>query len=277
MSKRLWNRLPLLILLAASLPANGAVPPGRVKPEDEAPPLAGLTAKPEDSEAAEARGSELFAKLVERNDDRARRLERYTGTREYELRNDKDQLAAREVVRMEFRAPDSKSFKTISAEGSSWIRRFVFRGLISSETEAASGREHRDSSITQPNYSFRYLGEEALDGRPCYVVYATPKRVDKYLFEGTVWIDSQDYAVAKIDGHPAKNPSFWIKRVNWVRRYGKVGDFWLPQKDVTYTDVRIFGRKKLVISYQDYVVNSGQSERGNPGMDRKPAVTVGGN
>lgn len=259
MSKRMLNRLPLVILFASSLHVYGAVPPGRAQAEDDDPPLAGLAAKPQDAAAAEARGSELFSKLVERNDERARLLERYSGTREYELRNDKDQLSARQVVRVEFRAPDSKSFQTVSEEGSKWIRRFVFKGLIASETEAASGREHRDSSITQLNYSFRYLGQENLDGRPCYVVYATPKRVDKYLFEGTVWIDSQDVAVAKIDGHPAKSPSFWIKRVDWVRRYGRVGDFWLPMKDVTFTQIRIFGRKKLVINYQDYVVNSGQA------------------
>ncbi|MGE5326884.1 MAG: hypothetical protein ACM3NO_07580 [Deltaproteobacteria bacterium] len=261
MSKRMLSRLSLVILFASSLHAYGAAPPVRARGEDDDSIPARLSAKPENAAAAEARGSELFSKLVERNDERARLLERYSGTREYELRNDKDQLSAREVVRVEFRAPDSKSFQTVSEEGSKWIRRFVFKGLIASETEAASGREHRDSSITQLNYSFRYLGQENLDGRPCYVVYATPKRVDKYLFEGTVWIDSQDVAVAKIDGHPAKSPSFWIRRVDWVRRYGKVGDFWLPQKDVTFTDVRIFGRKKLVINYQGYVVNSGQAVR----------------
>jgi hypothetical protein len=275
MSKHPWNRLSLLILLASSLHVYGAVPSGKEKSEDE-PPLAGLSGKPANAATAEARGSELFLKLVERNDDRTRRLEHYTGTREYELRNADDRLAARQVVRVEFRAPDSKTFQTVSEEGSKWIRRFVFKGLISSETEAAAGREHRDSSITQLNYSFRYLGEESLDGRPCYVVYATPKRVDKYLFEGIVWIDVQDYAVVKIDGRPAKNPSFWIKRVNWIRRYGKVGDFWLPQKDVTYTDVRIFGKKKLVISYQDYVVNPEHAQRGNPGVNSEAEIAVSG-
>jgi hypothetical protein len=253
----------LFALMAAAIPVYGTAPADGEKSKDNgAPPLSSLAAPPADAAAAEARGSELFLKLVERNDDRTRRLERFTGTRDYELRNDKDQLSARQVVRVEFHAPDSKNFQTVSEEGSKWIRRFVFQGLINSESEASSGREHRDSSITPLNYSFRYLGEEDLDGHSCYVVYATPKRLDKYLFEGTVWIDSRDFAVAKIDGHPAKNPSFWIKRVNWVRRYGKVGDFWLPLKDVTYTDVKIFGRKKLIISYQDYVVNPAVTERG---------------
>jgi hypothetical protein len=251
-----------LVVLLAVLSLRGAERPVAQKIEGDAATFAAgdSVSQPDPAEAA-AKGSELFQELVARNDDRTRRLESYTGIRQYELRNDKDQLSARTVVRVEFRAPDTKTFETVSEEGSKWIRRFVFKGLIDSEAEAAGGREHRDSSITPHNYAFRYLGEQDLEGEHCYVVYATPKRTDKYLFEGQVWIDSQDFAVSKIAGHPAKNPSFWIKRVDWVRRYGKIGDFWLPVKDETLTDVRIFGKKKLIIDYKDYVVNQPVSSR----------------
>jgi hypothetical protein len=201
------------------------------------------------------KGSELFSKLVERNEDRTRRLLKYNGIRQYELRNDQGTLAARTVVRMEYRAPDTKIFNTISEEGSRWIRTFVFNRLMKNEEEAAAGREKRDSSITPYNYAFRFAGEEDAEGYPCYRVEAIPKRKDKYLFEGNVWIDSKDFAVVKIVAHPARNPSFWIKRVDWVRRYAKVRDFWLPMKDETVTDIRIFGVKHLTIDYRDYVVN----------------------
>ncbi len=275
MSKTLVCRIAVLAVLPLMVTSPGAAR-SPTNEGDAVPPVPVFAAPPVDAAAAEARGNEIFTKLVEHNDGRTRRLERYTGTREYELRNDKDQLSAREVVRVEFRAPDSKNFETVSEEGSTWIRRFVFRGLIDSESEAASGREHRDSSITPYNYSFRYLGEQDLDGQPCYVVYATPKRVDKYLFEGTVWIDAHDFAVARIDGHPAKSPSFWIKRVNWVRNYGRVGDFWLPMQDETYTEVKIFGKKKLIIRYNDYVVNPTVTERdkapADPAHQNKPGI-----
>jgi hypothetical protein len=213
-----------------------------------------LASTPPSAEST-AKGSELFSKLVERNEQRTAQLERYAGTRTYELLNDRGELSAREVVRMEFRAPGTKTFQTVSSEGSKWIRKFVFKGLIQSEVEAAAGREHRDSSITPHNYTFRYLGQEQLNGRACYVVYAVPSRPAKYLFDGLVWIDAQDFAVVRISGHPARNPSFWIKHVEWTRQYGKFGDFWLPVKDQTLVDVRIFGKKQLIIEYQNYAVN----------------------
>lgn len=225
---------------------------------------AGLAADEQDADpdtrppvtaASAAKGEELFAKLVENNERRTRELQQYSATRRYEVSNDNGKSLARQVVKVEFHAPDVKKFETVSEEGSGFVRRMVFNGLMKSEEEAAAGKERRDSSITPHNYTFTYFGEQYLDGRHCYVVYAVPARKDKYLFEGLVWIDSQDFAVAKIAGHPAKNPSFWIKRVEWVRRYAKVGDFWLPAKDETLTEVKIFGKKRLTIEYQDYAVN----------------------
>jgi hypothetical protein len=262
--KRLSRKAVLLgasaILLGVVYLRGQAPAPAQTAMDSGTAPAVAPSLSSPSSVAADEKGSEIFSKLVEWNDERTRRLERYTGLRQYELRNDKDQLSARAVVRVEFRAPDTKTFETVSEEGSKWIGKFVFKRLISSETEAAAGREHRNSSVTPRNYTFRYLGEQNLDGSPCYVVYATPKRIDKYMFEGQVWIDSREYAVTKIAGHPAKNPSFWIKRVDWVRRYGKFGDFWLPVEDETLTDLRILGKKKLSINYQDYVVNQTAAE-----------------
>jgi hypothetical protein len=76
-----------------------------------------------------------------------------------------------------------------------------------------------------------------------------------YLFEGKVWIDVQDYAVVRIEGHPAKKLSFWIERADFVRQYQKIGRFWLPQRDETFVQVRLYGKNVLTIDHQDYVVN----------------------
>jgi hypothetical protein len=64
----------------------------------------------------------------------------------------------------------------------------------------------------------------------CFVAQAVPKRKDKYLFEGKLWIDVDDYAVVRIVGHPAKKLSFWIERADFVRQYQKIEGFWLPEK-----------------------------------------------
>jgi len=69
------------------------------------------------------------------------------------------------------------------------------------------------------------------------VVKALPRRKDEYLFEGRVWIDSIAFAIVKIAGHPARNPSLWITRADFVREYEKIGHFWFPVKDEIFVDV----------------------------------------
>ncbi len=127
--------------------------------------------------------------------------------------------------------------------------------LIASEIEAASGKKHSESSITSANYTLELLGEQQVGPYRCFVAQAIPKRRDKYLFQGKVWIDTQDYAIVRIEGQPAKKLSFWIERADIVRQYQKIGAFWFPEKDVTFVHVRLYGTKILTIDHQDYIVN----------------------
>jgi outer membrane lipoprotein-sorting protein len=200
-------------------------------------------------------GDEIFAKLVKQNDLRSARLQEYSVVRTYSVTNVTGKVHARKTVRMEYIAPDKKTFVTTSEEGSILVRHLVLNRLIESETSAATGKEHHDSSITPANYTFNVLGQEDLGGHHCYVVEAVPKREDKYLFQGKIWIDTSEFAIVRIAGHPAKKPSFWITRADFVRQYEKIGDFWLPAKDETSVDVRLYGKKVLSIDHHTDTVN----------------------
>jgi hypothetical protein len=198
--------------------------------------------------------NQLFTELVTHNELRNAALLGYTELRTYRVTDTTGKVRAQKSGQMEYRAPDKKTFVTTSESGSGLVRRLALNPLIASEIEAASGRQHHDSSITPANYTFELLGEEQVGPYHCFVVRARPKRPDKYLFEGQVWIDIQDYAVVRIAGHPAKKLSFWIERANFVREYQKIGEFWLPQKDETFVRVRMYGQKVLTIDHQNYTV-----------------------
>ena len=202
-------------------------------------------------------GDELFAKLLEHNRLRDLRLQQYSAVRTYEVTNDKGKLYAEQVVRVEYQAPDRKTFVTDSEKGSGLVRDLVLKRLIESESETSRGRAHHDSSMRPANYEFTLLGEQDVGPYHCLVVHAIPRRQEKYLFEGKVWIDAEDYAIVKIAGHPAKSPSFWITRADFVRQYQKIGEFWLPAKDETLVHVRLYGKKILTIEHRDYAINGG--------------------
>jgi hypothetical protein len=206
---------------------------------------------------AQGLGSEqIFAALVDRNQARAGGLLEYTTDRVYRVSDPGGKVHARIEGRMEFEAPESKRFVTRSEAGSAIVRHLALKPLIASEIDAARGKDRHDSAITPANYTLELIGEEDVRAHPCYVLRALPKRADKYLFEGKVWIDKQDFAVARIEGHPAANLSFWIKRADFVRDYEKVAGFWLPLKDETVVQVRMYGKKILTINHADYAVRA---------------------
>ena len=215
--------------------------------------------------AALAAGAEnrVFTELVAHNGMRGAALLGYAATRTYQVTDPDGKVHAQEVGRMEYRAPDKKTFVVTSEQGSAVVRRLALTPLIASEIKAASGKDRHDSTITPDNYTLELLGEQDVGPYHCFVARAVPKRPDKYLFEGKIWIDRQDYAVVRIEGHPAAKLSFWIKRADFVRQYQKIDGLWLPQRDETFVDVRFYGKKVLTIDHRDYVVKASNIIRGS--------------
>jgi Outer membrane lipoprotein-sorting protein len=223
---------------------------------------AALTALAGVASGAESR---VFTELVAHNGVRNDALLEYKVTRTYQVADLNGKVHAREVGQMEYQAPDRKTFVVTSEEGSALVRHLALNPLIASEIKAATGKDRHDSSITPENYTLELLGEEQLGSYHCFVARAVPKRRDKYLFEGKVWIDAQDYAVVRIEGHPAAKLSFWIKRADFVRQFQKIDGVWLPQRDETIVDVRLYGKKVLTIDHRDYTVRANHElhERAN--------------
>jgi hypothetical protein len=211
----------------------------------------------------------IFDELLAHNALRSAMLLDYTALRTYQVVDLRGKVHAEEIGRMEYRAPDQKTFVVMSEKGSGLVRHLALNPLIASEIQAAAGKEHHDSAISPANYTLEPLGEQQVGPYHCFVLQATPKRRDKYLFEGKIWIDVEDYAVVRIEGHPAKKLSFWIERADFVRQYQKIGSFWLPQRDMTFVQVRLYGKKALTIDHQDYSVN--RSVASNASAERAPS------
>jgi len=262
------RRIKGVVAIALILGAASVAPVAKC--QSSAGPTTREMALSNSSAPAGLTADDIIARMLERNRLRNEQLQRYSAVRTYEIRNPEGKLAAQAVVHVDYRAPDKKTFNKTSEEGSGIVRHLVFDRLIQSESETSSGREHRNSAITTANYTFTLAGEEDLGPNHCFVLEATPKRKEKYLFEGKIWIDAEDFAIAKIAGHPAKKPSFWINRADFVRQYQRIDGFWLPCRDETSVEVKMYGRRVFTVDHQQYVVNpanplrAGTGEMGDP-------------
>jgi outer membrane lipoprotein-sorting protein len=200
----------------------------------------------------------IAAMLQAANARRAETLKTYHSTRTYEVsyKGFGGDRQARMVVNVRYDNPGSKKFEIVSEEGSKLLRDRVLHRLLASEQEAADATNRAETELSYKNYSFELTGSETVNDHTLYVVRVTPKRKNKFLYDGRLWVDSQDYAVTRIEAKPAKNPSFWITQTDIQHSDVKHGDFWLPEKNVSRSHIRLGGDAVLTISYGDYVINT---------------------
>ena len=209
--------------------------------------------------AALPSADEVVAKMVQQDDQRRAALQGYTGVRRYVLTNSKHHKEAEMVVRMTYHKDGTKDFEVVSCTGWGSARQHVFPRLLEAESEASRPGSPENSRMSPENYSFSMLRVDQIAGRKTYVIEVTPKKHKKYLMRGVIWVDAGELAIVRMDGEPAKTPSFWIKNVHFAHEYKKHGPFWLAASDNSVTDVRIFGPTELRIDYFDYVVNDGSA------------------
>jgi len=209
----------------------------------------------------------VMARVFEQDSQREALGGGYNGSREYTLDNRKFNKRAEMVASVVCDADGTKHFQVVSEDGWKSANKHVLRKMLESESETSQPTTRPKTRMVPQNYEFRLIGSEFLQGRPAYVIEAIPKRSDKYLFRGRIWVDAADFALARAEGEPAKNPSFWTRRVHFVQQYHKSGPFWFPVETTSVTDAHIFGTTDVSIRYFDYspLFNSGRgSERPAP-------------
>jgi|SRR5580704_14228846 hypothetical protein len=200
--------------------------------------------------------NEIVARMIAHDGERQATLHGYTANRRYVLENRKHHKQAEMLVRMTCREDGSKQFQIVSENGWGGATKHVFPQLLEAEIDAARPGLRERSRITPENYTFEIAGTEDVRGRLAYVISIEPRTSNKYLARGRIWIDADEYAIVRVEGQPAKNPSFWLKSVHFVHDYNKIGPFWFPVTDRSLTDARIFGATEMTIEYFDYAPNS---------------------
>ena len=197
---------------------------------------------------------DVVARMLEVDASRQSQLTGYTAARRYVAVN--RQRRAEMLVHVSCDGDGAKQFTVVAEEGSEAIRKYVFHRLLAEEAES-SRRGNRDSSrLTPNNYEFHMLAQEILGNHPTYVLKVVPKTANKYLIDGKVWVDATDYSIIRIEGKPARNPSFWVRSVHFEHTYQKVGKFWFAQSTRTDSKLRIFGDSILTIDTSDYLLKA---------------------
>jgi len=215
-------------------------------------------------EAAPPPAGEIMAKFEAADLARRKTMPGYTSIREYTVENKRFHVKASMKVEVAVDETGAKRFRTIQVSGPGAIRKLVFRRMLDTETKASTPDGQAASRICRDNYSFKFIETALLDGRNHYVLEAEPKSANPVLFKGRIWIDAGHLAVVRMEGQPAKNPSFWVTKTHFVHQNAQVNGHWVPALNRSESSIRVFGLSTTRIVYGEYSFRSPASAAEKP-------------
>ena len=184
--------------------------------------------------------------------DQSKELKHYEAVRHYQVqyKGFGTHLAATMDVDLNFDSVTGKNFRIVSQSGSKLLCDKVLKRAVDSEEEAS--KDKASTALNPTNYRFQLAGTEPVAGRPAYILQVEPLKKSKFLYRGKVWVDSDEYAVIKIEVEPAQNPSFWITRTQIENTNLRTDGVWLPESNRSESKIRVGGSAVLTIDYGTY-------------------------
>jgi hypothetical protein len=205
-----------------------------------------------DDSATPPTAQEIVNRMAVHDLARQASIQGYAGMRRYVLENHKFHKRAEMLVQVEGDRDGTKHFDVVSESGWKAAHKHVLHKMLESETDTSRPEVRARTRLVPENYDFKFVTTELVESRAAYVLEISPKRKESYLFEGRIWVDAEDYALARAEGKPAKKPSFWTKSIQFVQIYRKRGPLWFPVSTQSETEARLFGTTDVSIEYFDY-------------------------
>jgi hypothetical protein len=169
----------------------------------------------------------------------------YRAIRRLEAEN-RDRKGWLEAV-TEYAPPTGFRYQIVAEGGSEYIRRKVLTAVLEGEREIIAHGEMARSSLDLANYRFQANG---VDGDGLAKVLLSPRRKERVLVVGTMFLEPSDGALVRLQGRLAKSPSFWVKHVDIVRTYERIDGTVVPVALETKADVRFVGEATLRMTYK---------------------------
>jgi hypothetical protein len=143
------------------------------------------------------------------------------------------------------------SYSKLMFDGDGTVKNNVIARYLTAEAQAqASGGP--SLAVTPQNYKFKYKGRGDIDGRPVHIFQVTPRTKRVGLFRGDVWIDAATYLRLQEAGYFVKNPSFFLKKIAFVRKYEIRDGFSVPRHIQTVVDTRLVGKAEMDIEFSNF-------------------------
>jgi len=146
------------------------------------------------------------------------------------------------------------TFEVVREEGSEFIRNRVLRGILTSEQDLLTRGKPLRAGLEAKNYNFEEGG--TTDAGLRRIVLKAARKSDG-IVNGSLFMEPASGDLVGIEGRLVKSPSFWVRDVDVIWKYGRVGGQLVPMEMSTIGRVRLYGRATFRMVYE-YVSIDGQ-------------------
>ena len=147
------------------------------------------------------------------------------------------------------------TYQGIRFWGDNTVKKEVMARYMTAEVEATEPAEVKESQnigISPQNYEFKYKGLNDRNNVRVHIFELKPRHKRVGLFKGELWLDPETCLPVRETGRLVKNPSVFIKKMEFTRDYEiRDGVSYLKRME-TKTETRIVGRAELNIEYANF-------------------------
>ena len=141
------------------------------------------------------------------------------------------------------------TYKALGFSGDNTVKQEVITRYLTAESE---GREDGSIAISPANYKFRLKATLTRDETRTFIFQLTPKKKKVGLFKGELWLDGETGMPVRESGEFVKNPSVFLKKIEFVRDYEIQGGVAIPKHIESRVDTRLVGRAELSINFSNF-------------------------
>jgi hypothetical protein len=142
------------------------------------------------------------------------------------------------------------TYEALKFDGDGTVKNQVIARYLTAEAQAQTTSAVPISVIPE-NYKFKYMGQDESDGRPVHIFQVTPRKKRVGLFKGEIWIDAATYLRVRESGYFVKTPSFFLKRIEFVRKFEIRDGISIPRRVHSVVETRLVGTAEMTIDFSN--------------------------
>jgi len=143
------------------------------------------------------------------------------------------------------------TYEMLKFDGDNTVKRQVIARYMEAEAEAQKDPSPA-MAVTPENYKFKYKGLTELEGASVYLFEVTPKQKRQGLYKGDLWVDAKTYLRVQESGYLVKNPSLFLRKIAFVRKYEIHDGLSVPRQVQSVVVTRIAGKAELTIDFTNF-------------------------